>query len=382
MGNRITTDPQRRPNDPNDEIGQVIQMNDACVFHGVGGMSQAARLIPDNGEYSWAGTTGSCAVCSTCAPRRMERSGDCDDSGHCGWDGTIPQYKRTSYTAPVDECCIKQAKTIGNKTCDPKYKDGYLSGNCDNTFSNYCANKGSGALTDDKCKAWLNRAGSGGDSVLNNVCVGNALTDDICQNWCLRNPEKCSTNFASYCSDPDMFGDGSYCRVKSRDLGFEVDEAVRTFCVNNPEDEYCACYSALNDVESPAAKKDPTLKAILARPECYITKCSSGLAYQTKNMRNNLKTQGCPNVNICQNTVNALGNSSTELKNITQKCDQSQGSAPQKQSGSGIDMTSILKFFGDKNNFLIFLFVLVAMLFGYQLFFAKRKMPAVKITQT
>ncbi len=379
--NKVITDPQRRPNNPDDVLGQVIQINDACVFKGAGGESQAARLIPDNGEYSWAGTTGSCAVCSICPPRKMERSdGSCDGSGHCGWEGTIPQYKRTSYTAPAEECCIRQEKVIGGKTCDPKYRDGYLSNNCNEIFASYCSKKGLNALTDDKCKSWLNRVGSSGDHVLNNICVGNNLTNSACQNWCSRNPDKCATNFYLYCSSPDMFNEGSFCRVKSLESGFEVDEAVRSFCVNHPDDEYCACYNTLNTSGSTAVKKDPTLQAILARPECYMTKCSSGLAYQTKNMRNNLKVQGCPNVNVCQNTINALGNTSTKLKNITQNCDQSQGE--KAGSISTVNTSSIPEIFKGNNIFFVFLIVFVAMLFGYQILFAKKTTPVFKAAQT
>ncbi len=383
MGNSVTTNPQRRENNPDDALDAVIQINDACVFRGSGGESQAAGLIPDNGEYSWAGTTGSCAVCSICAPKRMAKSdGSCDGSGNCGWEGTIPQYKRTSYSAPIDDCCLQQVKTINNKTCDPKYKDGYLTDNCNSTLSNYCSKKGSSALSDEKCKLWLNRVGTTGDIVLNNVCVGDSLTSDICQNWCARNPINCATNFKDYCKTGSMLEKGSYCRTKSLEPGFEIDEPVGNFCAEHPNDEYCACYKAINDSTSEAAKKDPVIRSILARPECYVTTCASGLAYQTKNMRNNLKTQGCPNVNVCQNTLNSLGNTSSNLNNITQRCDQSQTESlqPNEVSESKSQSQDVLSQIEnmDKNYFAIFLLIILVISLGVQSS-ANKKAPFVSV---
>lgn len=368
--NKVTTDPQRRQNNADDPLNQAIQMTDACVFKGSGGSSQASGLIPDNGEYSWAGTTGSCAVCSTCAPRRMEKSdGSCDDSLRCGWEGEVPQYKRTGYNAPVDDCCLNGVKTVGNKTCDPKYRDGYATSNCDSTYLNYC-NSGTRIFDDPKCVSWINRVGTSADNILNNKCVGDKLTTDICKKWCERNKAQCAANFKSYCKLPTQFTDGSYCKTQSMVPGFEVDDAVQTFCADHADDDFCACFKAVNQASSDAAIKDPTLRAILARPECYVTKCSSGLGYQTSNMRNNLKSSTCPSVNVCQNTLNAMGNTSTDLANITQSCQQSQsvttGTAGGLGTGAAIagEGDSFSKTLAENQNLVMFFLFVLVLIFG------------------
>ncbi len=318
MGNKVISNPQRRPNDPNDGLGVVRTIDDACVFLGSEGPAQAASLIPDNGEYEWAGSTGNCAVCSTCAPRRMERSdGSCDDAGRCGWSGAIPQYRRRAYLAPADRCCETSSDMIENRTCDPKYRGGAESPDCDDYFRRTCT--GQNIFTDDKCMRWAERVGAGADGLLNTACTGNNLEKTLCRNWCDRNLSQCVNNFRNYCTNPSQFAAGSYCAEQSLREGFEVvDTPVNSFCNEHLDESFCACIKFLRQTPPPGASDD--LKRVLSRPECYDAQCASGTAYKTLAMRQNLRTGACPNISLCRNEINILDTNNSKISELRQGC--------------------------------------------------------------
>lgn len=144
MGNYVTTNPQAGDyvNNPADEIGIWIPMtkpgSEACVFPGDAGQGQASFLIPNNGEYEWAGSNGSCIVCNTCPPSRVAVA-----DGTTGINGVVPNYKRKSYNGNALNCCITGASTDGNLTCDPKYRSsnaGRVDGACAGVMDSYCDN--------------------------------------------------------------------------------------------------------------------------------------------------------------------------------------------------------------------------------------------------
>lgn len=345
MSNRVLTDPQRRVNNPADPIGQSIQMNDACVYFGVAGPGQAKNLIPNNGEYSWAGTTGNCNACTTCAPKLMKDSSGCNWTGNCGVVGTIPQYKRVSYNADPGQCCLGNGvNTVGNQTCDPKYRTGVYSPDCNDYYTNYCR-IGDEIFTNPKCIQWSKIQQTDADSILNEKCVGDHLKTDICTKWCLRNPSTCKANTRSYCQSDKFENLDNWCVTKAIEFG-GMDYAVQQFCASHADVEFCSCYKASSDS---GAAKDPTLKAILARPECYITKCASGGGYKNTNMRS---SGACPSVNVCQNTLNAFGNTTTDLQNITQSCTQSQQSDTRQSDTRQSDTAAATSNF---SNYIIFM---------------------------
>lgn len=260
----------------------------------------------------------------TCGDSRCPQS--CKSDILNGFFGCTPLYDRaqvrcikSSYSSDDisrSKCC---SGTTAAENCEYDYYKGSIP--CDNFMQNFCA-KDNNMFTNRECKTWCNNNSKLCDNVKKSACVGENLSNVECDSWCARNPQDCAANFKSYCTKPEQFKENSYCAKQSMTKGFEVDTLVKQFCVDHQDSDFCSCYKSLNESDNSAAKNDPTLAAILSRPECYVSRCSSGGGYQTTNMRNNLMVGTCPPVQVCQNTLNALGNTSTGLKNISQKCDQ------------------------------------------------------------
>jgi hypothetical protein len=342
-----STNPQRRQNNPDDPVGYEIAVRDACVIYGGGGDEAAKTLIPDNDEYEFAGIRDNCNYCINCMPRQFDSSSGCeydpcpdgshdvagtcwtnnfpwyvtknigDRNGKCASSGGgIPFYKRRGYLAPKDDCCFNPGtKTIGNKTCDPKYRSGPYSADCNDTYLNKC-NNSSQVFTQkcidfcdsgraDKCK-----------NILNNFCSGQMLADgnQTCTNWCEKNPELCATRIREYCVDSNL--DKQFCKDKLIKIGYS-DNAVNDWCSSHPNDPFCACNKALKDSDKIS---EPAVKAVLSRPECYVAECSSGAGYKYTNMR---QSTSCPPVNVCVNKITVAGNEYANLQNVKQECNQS-----------------------------------------------------------
>lgn len=323
MGNKVTTNPQRRQNNPEDPIGVAIPISDACVFQGAAGPTQAAGLIPNNGEYAWAGGSGGCAVCSTCAPRQMESSnGTCDDSGHCGWAGTVPHYKRVSYSAPMSDCCLNSTSTIGDKTCDPKFRGGPSTQGCNTFYQEYCR-QGTRIFDDPKCLTWQRTQGTAADTVLSDKCFGNEMNRAECKNWCSRNLAQCQTNFKAFCGNKNNLENVPYCKTQSLVNGFEIDDAVNAYCADHQDSPFCACVLSTAKINTEDIS-DPGMRAIYARPECFIKECNAN-GYKTYNMRNSGQ---CQDVNVCKNSIVVAGGSNIGLNDIKQICANNGGEAP------------------------------------------------------
>jgi hypothetical protein len=280
------TDPQRRGNNPDDPLGHEISITDACVKHE---HNSAERLVPDNGEYSLGNPTGSCWACLSCEPKKMDSSSGCVEGfwKDCvSGGGQYPTYKRTKYSADKTSCCLNASSTEGNKTCDPKYRSGYRSGDCNDVFENYCNSL-------DKIK-----------------------NDTKCKNWTTINKGSYDNKIRQYCAN--SMGD-SFCQDKAREIG-GMDSAVNSFCATHRDDPFCACYDGLRRYDSAQSTTREEVKAILARPECYVSQCSSGAGYKYTNMRN---SGSCPPANVCINDLKVINSENLQLKNVTMQCNQS-----------------------------------------------------------
>lgn len=283
----------KRTNNTNDTIGTNIEMSDLCTNHNP---SSAQPFIPQNGEYSLGGGGNSCYACLSCEPNNMDSGSGCEQGfwGNCvSGTGNHPTYHRTSYNADKDACCKSGgATTMGNLTCDPKYRNGADSQDCSGTFSN--------------------------------ICMGSALKSTSCATWGNNNKNTYNTRVSTYC---DKNLSDSWCRDKMVAIG-GIDTTVADYCNLHPTDVFCGCYTALAASSSESINAESA--AVLARPECYVKTCSSGQAYMTTDMRGN---RTCPSVNLCNNVINLNGNTKVALTGVNQSCTQSQsqgttGAAP------------------------------------------------------
>ena len=269
-------------NNSDDELDKRIEMNDLCVRSNE---DSAKQYMPQNGEYQIGGSSGSCNYCINCEPYNMDTNFGCQGGIGCaGGGGYHPNYRRTSYSANKDDCCKSSgAKTIGDRTCDPKYNAAGLSKDCSDTFSSFCVNS---ALKTRNCKDW---------SILNKDAYNSRITD------------YCGENLSD-----------SWCQDQMTILG-GIDTKVRDYCSLNKSDPFCNCYTAL--AASSNEGMNAASAAALSRPECYVKSCSSGTGYKTTNMR----TSGeCPAVNLCNNIINLNDSVNIALTDIAQSCEQSQ----------------------------------------------------------
>ena len=312
------TNPTRRTNNPDDQIGYEIELNDACVSNNDNGRWAARSLVPDNGEYELSKLDGACNICINCEPRRADWGSGCTFEGgfKCSAvGGGVPYYKRTAYTAPKDNCCTNNGtKTVENRTCDPKYRRGPQASECYDTYNLKCDNPDE--IFSNNCKTYCDNGKSGRcGNLLNKYCSGALLSggDPTCTNWCSQNPELCATRLREYCVGNNI--DKQYCKDALVRIG-GADAVVTAWCQNHPTDKFCSCFGALSDSTT---IKDPVIKAVLSRPECYVGECSSGAGYKYTNMR---QSGPCAPVNVCQNTINVVGNNYTDLRDINQTCNQ------------------------------------------------------------
>lgn len=283
MGNSAST-PTNKFNNPNDTMQTAVSMNDMCVSGG--NTSSATKYMPQNGEYEMAGTTGNCNYCINCEPRLMEKGSGCDGGGLCAnGGGSIPQYRRKSYNADKTTCCTNGGgATVGDQTCDPKYKNGVNTQECNDVYQG--------------------------------ICDGTGLTSSTCKTWCNLNPTLCKSRTQSFCNTGNNMA-YSFCQDAAKAIG-GMDAGTTRWCSANKDSDFCSCYKSINETSNELI--DPESKAILSRPECYVTKCSSGTAYQYDNMKSN---KSCPPVNLCKNTISIIGNTEVNLANVTQSCAQS-----------------------------------------------------------
>ncbi len=314
MGNNLLREPQVHTNNANDELGAIKVMTDACVSTTTGGINKAQYLIPNNGEYTLAGTSGSCAVCSTCSPRQMEKSdGSCDKSGHCGWAGQYPQYKRVFYNADKDACCLNMKDTEGNLTCNPKYRTGPKSTYCDKFYTNYCADMNN--IFGTKCQSFCERrpdlcnysqactvTGLGG----NNDIAGSGT----CNTWCSANPTICNPKIREFCTKNNGQNlNTNFCKDSLIQIG-GVDNQIITWCSTHPSDPFCSCIYP----KIAYTGDDPSLRA-LANPRCFDQTCMVS-GYPTTTQR-----ETCPTtLKVCGNVINMADATAATIEKANQNC--------------------------------------------------------------
>lgn len=175
MGGCSSTIPSNNmPANPNDAIG-------ADLIIGNGGCSKnvqrdLARLIPNNGEYTFIGQGNKC---------------------NCGYQG---KYTRQSYGGDPTNCCVNNGTMDGNLTCDPKYRSG-LSADCQSYMLNYCS-QASRAFNDPACKIWCTSNPLACQSSKQSVCNTDEFkTDKECSLFCIQNPGLCDSAIVPYCNN-------------------------------------------------------------------------------------------------------------------------------------------------------------------------------------
>lgn len=229
---------------------------------------------------------------------------------------SVPCFKNDYNTDDntMKNCCI--GATDPDK-CHINFYTG--SPECTRRMRNFCV-KGNNINNDDACVIWGNRNPIERHNILKSYCNGNNLNSEVCKVWCDKNPNDCAIKISNFCNTTNV-GSNQACIDFAVKYG-GLDSVVSEFCRLNAENypEFCSCDSAIRQ-GSAYEGKDETLKTILSRPDCFLTKCSTGGGYKTANMRN---SQTCPNINVCQNTLNTLGNIETNIEGVSQSCDQDQ----------------------------------------------------------
>ncbi len=255
--------------DPEDPIGKEIQLENLCAV--IGGKGWMDPYIPDNGEYEWAGRGGSCTYCIHHQPEGPKCRPGCDEI-------TIGQgglYRRKSYLANPEECCLTGKSMIGNVTCDPKYRDN-RSTSCFPLMRDFC-------LKDD-----------------------HIFTSEICKTWCSDHKDVCDDVLLRRCSVSDLNSSKECLDLCMKNMG-KCDTAMDNFCQKNPGDGKCACLNS-------AIKKQTTYNPVCVDSDCIRH------GYQTSSMLSS-RGSGCQIVD-CRTyfDIKSQGKVSFEDVNIEQRC--------------------------------------------------------------
>jgi hypothetical protein len=278
---------QHAISNPEDAIGTVLTVPGGCAPLGTG-VSYLSEYIPDNGEYSWAGEGSACYFCSFDKPNSIGCSVGCDGISCCAIVGHTGTYKRTSYKADPKQCCLQSASTIGNLTCDPKYRNP-TSSNCYEYVKDYC-------LTGD-----------------------NIFTADVCASWCANNVQECNQAKSKICNDPSQFTNG-YCKDWCLQNPGLCDTSATMYCSKDKtKDTFCSCLNS-------------DLMKYKYNPLCEDKNCISH-GYATQSMITS-RGQGCQIVD-CNTYFNVSAGGKTEFQdlNIQQRC----GSKSSALSSSNIN---------------------------------------------
>lgn len=194
---------------PHDIIGRVITIPGACAFAGQG-RYYMEHLIPDNGEYQWAGEGKSCHFCSLLAPYSTNCSMGCAETMRCvaiiGNSGT---YTRVRYNGNAERCCLFNNRLIYDHkikklvTCHPSLWN-YRSVACNYIMKPHCR-KGNRIFTDSRCIAWCayhERNFGQCNSIKKEKCNNYSFfvhNRHYCINFCRNNPGNCDNSFSKYC---------------------------------------------------------------------------------------------------------------------------------------------------------------------------------------
>jgi hypothetical protein len=145
---------------------------------------------PENDEFEWGGTGDNCNLCS------FEYGCECNTWGQ-NVTGKRGKVKRKSFKGDPSECCLANMerkdgnKTVGNFTCDPKYRDPN-STDCTNIYADYCK-QGDRMMTDTKCQYLAQSNSTLYNSLMKEKCnTDQYYQHSTCINWCANNSTECS----------------------------------------------------------------------------------------------------------------------------------------------------------------------------------------------
>lgn len=144
--------------------------------------------FPENNEFRWAGTTGSCALDVTKGPPCQSPT----NNGYAGVKGTI---QRLAFTGKPNDCCVKQQPVLGSETCDPRYITAFRTADCDDGMLSTCSNflfsseEANDPVTYKGCSDWAINSTLDGRKVANgymaNACgTAQNVNSQICRSWC------------------------------------------------------------------------------------------------------------------------------------------------------------------------------------------------------
>lgn len=132
--------------------------------------SKGLNYPMENAEFTFAISGEKCGLCA------LDYGCECEN----GIDGRRGAIRRIAYTANPTECCLSLGKkTIGDKTCDPRYRN-ITSPDCQNALYEYCRIDGN--FTKEPCKQWCKAIKS--DPNARTRC------DDIAIEYCKKNKGK------------------------------------------------------------------------------------------------------------------------------------------------------------------------------------------------
>jgi hypothetical protein len=281
---------------PNDRIDDVKDIPNACTIPGQE-KNKLRKYMPDNGEYEFV--TGGCdgifnydchydGAENSCS---MTCSSGCHKFGHCAVQGCKGRYKRIKYSADPSQCCLQRHSggMIGNKTCDPDYRD-IGSQNCNSTLLNYCkADKWDEPI----CKRWVGAKTANKEVIMNediaNWCEqGENFLTGACQNWCT-----------------DVRTTQGYPKLGA------CDRVIRSYCDNHLDDEKCACYLG------PTGELSKIRRMTNAPHVCWYEPCrrmitTNWLPFSTQIDRRNCKANVCY---IEAGNINISGGGNVEFNN-------------------------------------------------------------------
>jgi hypothetical protein len=253
--------------------------------------------------------------------------------------------------------------------CDINYYPG--SQVCNSFMQQFCST-GDRIATNSNCQNWCNQNKAACSAALGSICKGDMLRTAACQSWCTDNPNSCRPQIVDYCSTRITPGP-SWCNSQLLKYG-GADNQAQEFCRDHQDSDFCSCFKS---IKQSGTTGNPTLDAVLARPECYVASCSSGLGYKTTNMRD---SGGCPPVQVCQNTINTIDGKSVSMSNVVQNCEGEQdfnrNAAIKKKLSSSNPVDVLFGILGmpdfdDKIQYLlVLLFVVVVVVMGLGIAYA------------
>ena len=213
---------------------------------------------PDNGEFQAGSNAGSCQACT-----HWDADGcECTGTG-TSKAGKRPTIKRKAYKADPLQCCLAPGNpSIGNVTCDPKYR---------------------------------NRNGEDCRPKMKEYCVGEKLNSDECADFCQQNKGACDVELTKFCADKNSF---------------EKPE-------NETYDSICSCFypqKVYDDYLDKVVVKFPKVdkSQFSANPQCIHSKCESAMVKPNQE-------SDCPdnNVQVCLQNVNIKGDNMAMKDNAT-----------------------------------------------------------------